>query len=91
MVLFCINNLKNNQSELGVSDKYNVQTPDRVKTAEVKEVIRETLILPKDAEGLRSTSAEINDTWSRIDKDGKELPVHTKGGGSQIYIPKSQF
>lgn len=84
-------NLNNTPSELGVSDKYNVQTPDRVKTSEVKDVTREILILQKDAEGLKSTSAEIYDTWSRIDKDGKELPIHTKGGGSQIYIPKSQF
>jgi len=52
---------------------------------------KEILKLPKDAEGLKSTSAEINDTWSRIDKDGNKIPIFTKGGGSQIYIPKSLF
>ncbi|WP_312901931.1 glycohydrolase toxin TNT-related protein [Chryseobacterium taichungense] len=85
------NNPNHTPSELGVSDKYNVQTPDRVKTSEVKEVTKEVLKLPKDVEGLKSTSAEINDTWSRIDEYGQELPIYTKGGGIQIYIPKSQF
>ena len=78
-------------NELGVSDKYNVQTPDRVKTQEVREVTKETIKTTKDVEGLSSTSVEINDTWSRIDAGGNELPVHTDGGGSQIYIPKTQF
>ena len=78
-------------SQLGVSDKYNVQTPNRIKTSEVKEVAKETVVIPNDVEGLKSTSAEINDTWSRIDTNGNKLPVHTEGGGSQIYIPKSQF
>lgn len=27
----------------------------------------------------------------KIDKYGNKLPVHTKGGRNQIYIPKSQF
>ena len=52
---------------------------------------KETVVIPNDVEGLKSTSAEINDTWSRIDTNGNKLPVHTEGGGSQIYIPKSQF
>ena len=78
-------------SQLGISDKYNVSTPDRIKTQEVRQVTKDTVTLPNDAEGLRSTSAEIDDTWSRIDSDGKGLPIHTEGGGSQIYIPKSQF
>ncbi|MBW4735415.1 polymorphic toxin-type HINT domain-containing protein [Prevotella melaninogenica] len=78
-------------SQLGISDKYNVSTPDRIKTQEVRQVNKDTVTLPNDAEGLKSTSAEIDDTWSRIDSDGKGLPIHTEGGGSQIYIPKSQF
>lgn len=78
-------------SQLGISDKYNVSTPDRIKTQEVRQVTKDTVTLPNDAEGLKSTSAEIDDTWSRIDSDGKGLPIHTEGGGSQIYIPKSQF
>ena len=78
-------------SQLGISDKYNVSTPDRIKTQEVRQVTKDTVTLPNDAEGLKSTSAEIVDTWSRIDSDGKGLPIHTEGGGSQIYIPKSQF
>lgn len=28
-------------------------------------------------------------TCSRIDKDGNEIPIFTKGGGSQIYTEKS--
>ncbi|WP_312076430.1 polymorphic toxin type 46 domain-containing protein [Chryseobacterium sp.] len=78
-------------NELGVSDKYNVQTPDRIKTQEVRDVTKETIKTSKDVEGLSSTSAEIDDTWSRIDEHGNKLPVHTDGGGSQIYIPKGQF
>ena len=78
-------------SQLGISDKYNVSTPDRIKTQEVRQVTKDTVTLPNDVEGLKSTSAEIDDTWSRIDSDGKGLPIHTEGGGSQIYIPKSQF
>lgn len=78
-------------NDLGVSDKYNVQTPERIPTQEVKDVTKETISIPKDMEGLESTSAEINDTWSRVDEYGNELPVHTDGGGSQIYIPKTQF
>ena len=78
-------------SQLGISDKYNVSTPDRIKTQEVRQVTKDTVTLPNDVEGLKSTSAEIDDTWSRVDSDGKGLPIHTEGGGSQIYIPKSQF
>jgi hypothetical protein len=86
-------NPSNTPGELGVSDKYNVRDPNNgwKQTQEVKTVTKETTTLPKDAEGLKSTSSEINDTWSRIDAEGNPLPVFTEGGGNQIYIPKTQF
>lgn len=86
-------NSNNTPSDLGISDTYNVRDPDNGwrQTQEVREVVKEKVIIPKDVEGLKSTSAEINDTWSRIDEYGNQLPTHRKGGGSQIYIPKSQF
>lgn len=86
-------NPHNTPSDLGVSQKYKVRDPINgwKQTQEVKDVAKETSILPKDAEGLKSTSAEIKDTWSRIDEHRNKLPIHTNGGGIQIYIPKSQF
>lgn len=81
-------NPNNTPSELGVSDKYNVRDPNNgwQQTDEIKTVTKENVIIPKDSEGLKSTSAEIDDTWSL-----KDQSVHTEGGGSQIYIPKTQF
>ena len=81
-------NPSNTPSQLGVSDKYNVRDPNNgwKHTDEVKTVTQEKVTIPKDAEGLKSTSAEINDTWSLKDES-----VHTEGGGSQIYIPKGQL
>lgn len=86
-------NPANTPSELGVSDTYNVKDPNNgwKQTQEVKKVVKETITLPKDAEGLKSTAAEIEDTWSRINKHGNNIPIQTEGGGSQIYLPKSQL
>ncbi|MFK8269251.1 polymorphic toxin type 46 domain-containing protein [Capnocytophaga cynodegmi] len=86
-------NPQNTPSDLGISDTYNVRDSSNgwKQTQEVREVVKERITIPKDAEGLKSTSAEINDTWSRMDEYGNPLPIHTKGGGSQIYIPKNQF
>ncbi|TWP27488.1 hypothetical protein ETU09_07455 [Apibacter muscae] len=50
---------------------------------EIKTVIQEKIIIEQNVEGLKSTSAPINDTWSLKDKS-----IPTEGGGSQIYIPK---
>lgn len=47
--------------------------------------------ISQDVEGLQRTSAEIIDNWSRVDADGIPVPISTDGGGSQIYIPKTQF
>ena len=71
-----------------ISDKYNVRDPNNGwnYTDEIRSVNQERVTIPKDSEGLKSTSAEIDDTWSL-----KDQSVHTEGGGSQIYIPKSQF
>lgn len=81
-------NPNNTPSQLGVSDKYNVRDPNNGwnYTDEIRSVNQERVTIPKDSEGLKSTSAEIDDTWSL-----KDQSVHTEGGGSQIYIPKSQF
>ncbi|GEM56364.1 hypothetical protein B0A58_00210 [Flavobacterium branchiophilum NBRC 15030 = ATCC 35035] len=59
-------NPENTPSELGVSDKYNVRDPDNgwKQTDEIKTVQQEKVAIPKDAEGLKSTSASIEDTWS---------------------------
>ncbi len=86
-------NPSNTPSELGISETYNVRDPNNGwrHTQEVKEVTQEKTTLSSDVEGMKSTSAPIEDTWSRIDQDGNKLPVKTEGGGSQIYIPKSQF
>ncbi|MEJ5049597.1 glycohydrolase toxin TNT-related protein [Chryseobacterium culicis] len=83
----------NTPNELGVSDKYNVRDPNNgwKQTQELRDVNKEITKLPKDAEALRSTSAKIDDTWSRIDSEGNPISVHTEGGGSQLYIPKTQF
>ena len=40
-------------SQLGISDKYNVSTPDRIKTQEVRQVTKDTVTLPNDVEGLK--------------------------------------
>jgi hypothetical protein len=77
-------------NDLGVSDKYNVRDPnngwkqtDRVETVKQEKIIFDE---SKPVEGLKSTSAEINDSWSLKDQE-----VHTDGGGSQIYVPKTQL
>lgn len=86
-------NPHNTPNELGVSDKYNIRDPNNgwKQTQDVRNVKKEITKLPKDAEGLKSTSAKIDDTWSRIDSEGNPMSIHTEGGGSQIYIPKTQF
>jgi hypothetical protein len=73
-------------NELGISDKYNVKDVNKQPTNEVKTVTQETVTITKEAEGLKSTSAPIEDTWSL---EGKSIP--TEGGGSQIYIPKKSI
>jgi hypothetical protein len=80
-------NPKNTPSELGVSDKYTIRDSEWKSTNEIGTVKQEKIIFDesKQVEGLKSTSAEINDTWS---VDGQIVP--TEGGGSQIYIPKNQ-
>ena len=81
------NNPHNTPSELGISDKYSVRDPsnnwqqtDQVNTVEQKPVTIETT-----TEGLKSTSAPIEDTWSL---KGESVP--TEGHGSQVYIPKKK-
>ena len=73
--------------DLGVSDKYNVRDENWKYTDEVKTVKQEKIVFDeaKPVEGLKSSSAKINDTWS-LDNN----PVSTERGGSQIYIPKNQ-
>lgn len=80
-------NPKNTPSELGVSDKYGIRDADGKTTGEIGTVKQEKIIFDenKSVEGLKSTSKEINDTWSI---KGETIP--TKGGGSQIYVPKGQ-
>lgn len=82
-------NPKNTPNELGVSDRYNLRDPDNrwQHSDQVGNVKQEKIIFDesKQVEGLKSTSAEINDTWSL-----KDEAIHTDGGGSQIYIPKGQ-
>ncbi|GAB2700564.1 hypothetical protein GCM10027037_26750 [Mucilaginibacter koreensis] len=81
-------NPANTPSELGISDKYNVRDKSWKHTDEVRTVQQEKVVFDenKPIEGLKSTSKEIDDSWSL--KDGQKVP--TKGGGSQIYIPKNQ-
>jgi len=71
-------------SELGVSGEYSVRGPDGQYTGEVKPVTQEKVTLSQDTEGLKSTSAPVEDTWSL---EGG-TPVPTEGGATQIYIPK---
>lgn len=78
-------------NELGVSNDYNVPDAERNFTQEVRNRTKETVDIVKDVEGLQSTSAEIIDDWSRVDIDGNPIKIPTEGGGSQIYIPKTQF
>jgi hypothetical protein len=75
----------NTPNELGISDKYNVVDENWNKTGEVKTVTQEKVIIDKPLEGLRSTSAKIDDKWSL-----KDQAVPTDGGGSQIYLPPNQ-
>lgn len=83
----------NNPSELGISEKYNVPNTENNQyrqTNEVRAVEQREIRIEKDINGLKSTSAKVEDTWSRIDENGNPLSVATEGGGSQIYIPKNQ-
>lgn len=72
-------------SELGISNKYSVRNENFEQTDDVKEVIIKQMTFDKPMEGLQSTSAKINDTWSL---KGQKIP--TTGGGNQIYVPKNQ-
>ncbi|MBL4746854.1 MAG: hypothetical protein JKY08_10855 [Flavobacteriaceae bacterium] len=74
-------------TELGISDQYSVRDPNNGwgQTDQVKTVNQESITIENNVEGLKSTSAEINDTWSL-----KDEAIPTEGGGSQIYIPKNQ-
>jgi hypothetical protein len=73
-------------TELGISDKYTVKDGSWKPTNEVRTVIQEKIVFEeKQVEGLKSVAREINDTWSL-----NNLSIPTKGGGSQIYIPKNQ-
>ncbi|TWP28385.1 hypothetical protein ETU08_09070 [Apibacter muscae] len=56
-------NLNHTPNELGISDKYNVRE-GRNYTDEIKTVNQEKIIIKQEVEGLKSTSAPINDTWS---------------------------
>lgn len=79
------NNPYNTPSELGVSERYSVKDPNNgwKQTDQVNTVEQKPVTVENTTEGLKSTSAPIEDTWSL---KGESVP--TEGHGSQIYIPK---
>ncbi|MFK8269249.1 polymorphic toxin type 46 domain-containing protein [Capnocytophaga cynodegmi] len=83
-------NPKNTPTELGISDKYSVRDNNWKPTGEIKEVEQNVFEfnIENPVEGLKSTSKPIIDDWSIENIDGVKIEVPTKGGGSQIYIPK---